>query len=102
MLAGELFRLNRDTLAVVVVDGRPRPVIVPAGIVIKVVSDLKLGNKKVDVLWSGRTVEMFALDVRDRGSVVANRSAGTERLEKGGEPTVSGVRTTPNRGASLA
>ena len=77
MLAGKLFRLNRDTLAVVVVDGRPRPVIVPAGIVIKIVSDLKLKSKKMDVLWSGRTIEMFALDVRDRGSVVTNRSAGT-------------------------
>lgn len=71
MLAGELFRLNRDTLAVDIIDGRPRPVIVPAGIVIKVVSDLKPENKKMDVLWSGRTVEMFALDVRDRGSVVS-------------------------------
>lgn len=76
MIAGKLVRLNRDTLAVVVVDGRPKPVIVPAGIVIKVVSELKLENNTVDVLWSGRTLEMFALDVRDRGSVVANRSAG--------------------------
>jgi hypothetical protein len=47
------------------------------GIVIKVVSDLKLANKKVDVLGSGRTVEMFARDVGDRGSVVTNRGAGT-------------------------
>ena len=58
-------------------NGRPKPVIVPAGIVIKVVSDLKLANKKVDVLGSGRTVEMFARDVGDRGSVVTNRGAGT-------------------------
>ena len=77
MLAGKLFRLNKDTLAVVVVDGRPRPVIVSAGIVIKVVSDLKLENNTLDVLWSGRTVEMFALDVKDHGSVVTSRGAGT-------------------------
>jgi hypothetical protein len=77
MLAGKLFRLNRDTLAVVVVGGRPRPVIVPTGIVIKVVSDLKAADKTVDVLWNGRAVRMLALDVRDRGTVVTNTSAGT-------------------------
>jgi hypothetical protein len=76
MLAGELFRLDRDTLAVVLVDGRPRPVIVPAGVVIKVVSDLKLENQRVDVLWNGRTVEMSALDVNSRGSVVISHGAG--------------------------
>ena len=76
MLAGELFRQNRDTLAVVLVDGRPKPVIVPAGIVIEVVSDLKLENKKVDVLWSGRTFEMSALDINSRGSVVTSHGAG--------------------------
>ena len=76
MLAGELFRQNRDTLAVVLVDGRPKPVIVPAGIVIEVVSDLKLESKKVDVLWSGRTFEMSALDISGRGSVVTSHGAG--------------------------
>jgi hypothetical protein len=32
MLAGQLFRLNTDTLAVIVNDGRPKLVIVPAGL----------------------------------------------------------------------
>lgn len=71
MLTGKQFRLDRATLAIDTVDGKRRAVTIPAGTVLKVVSGPTDGNGMVNVLWDGRTLEMFAVDVDGRGTEIA-------------------------------
>jgi hypothetical protein len=70
MLTGKKFKLVRTTLAITMVEGRRKAVAIPAGAVIKVISGPTPGDRMVDVLWDGKTVEMFAVDVDVRGTEI--------------------------------
>jgi hypothetical protein len=59
-----------DTVVIDTVDGKHVAAIVPAGSVIKAASGPKHGDRMVDVLWNGRIVAMFAVDVDVRGTEV--------------------------------
>ena len=75
MLTGKRFRLERATLAVGDGDGKRRAVSIPAGSVIKVVAGPNNGDGMVDVVWDGRIVEMFEVDVNVRGTEIDDKSA---------------------------
>ena len=76
MLTGKRFRLERTTLAIDGVNGRRQTSYVPAGAVIKVVSGpTSAGDRMVDVLWDGKIVTMFVMDVNMRGTEVPDESA---------------------------
>jgi len=76
MLTGKRFRLERTTLAIDGVNGRRQTSYVPAGAVIKVVSGpTSAGDRMVDVLWDGKIVTMFVMDVNVRGTEVPDESA---------------------------
>ena len=76
MLTGRRFRLERPTLAIDGTNGRRQSSYVPAGAVIKVVSGpISDGDRMVDVLWDGKIVTMFVIDVNVRGTEVLDESA---------------------------
>lgn len=63
-------RLSRATLAIANRDGKNVAVTVPAGAYIEV-ADLSTANRLVEVEWEGEMVQMFAVDVHERGELVA-------------------------------
>jgi hypothetical protein len=67
MLTGQSYRLKESTLAIIAIDGRNHPTTVPTGAIIKLVDGPLDGNRLVDVAWDGKTVMMFATDIRERG-----------------------------------
>ena len=75
MLSGKLFRLNRDTMSVQVEGDHRHLVMVPEGAVIRVLPGPE-DRRTIDVLWQGHTLEMFAVDIQQRGEEVRTRSAG--------------------------
>ena len=68
MLTGKKVKLERATLAITMVEGRRKAMAIPVGAIIKVLSGPTPGDRMVDVLWEGKTVEMFAVDVEGRGT----------------------------------
>jgi hypothetical protein len=77
MLSGKRLKLGIETMAVDTVDGKRMAVTVPAEAIIKVVSGPRHGDRMMDVLWEGRVVQMFAVDVEERGTEVMERSVRT-------------------------
>ena len=73
MLAGKKFKLGQNTLALGTVDGNRRAIIIPTGSIIKVVSGPAGGdgNQMLDVMWERRILTVFALDVGERGTEIA-------------------------------
>jgi hypothetical protein len=70
MLTGKRFRLETSTMAVETVEGKHVAVTVPSADIIKVISGPRHGDRMMDVLWDGRVVMMFAIDVENRGTEV--------------------------------
>jgi hypothetical protein len=70
MLTGKRFTLKKSILALDATEGTRTAVTVPAGAVIKVTSGPSREDDTgtVSVLWDGRTVAMFAIDIRSRGA----------------------------------
>ena len=76
MLTGKEYKLQKPTLALEVIGGKRYTVTIPDGAVLKVLSGpTGAGDRMVDVLFEGRTVVMFAIDVKDRGTEIMDRSA---------------------------
>jgi hypothetical protein len=73
VLAGKKLKLEQNTLALGTVDGNRRAIIIPAGAIIKVVSGPAGGdgNQMLDVMWERRILTVFALDVGERGTEIA-------------------------------
>ncbi|MCU1337517.1 MAG: hypothetical protein JWO19_3098 [Bryobacterales bacterium] len=75
MVTGKRFRLEHSTLALDILQGKRTAVTVPAGAILKVVSGPSDGERTVDILWEGRIVAMFAIDVDVRGTEIMEQSA---------------------------
>lgn len=72
MSRGALFRLRRDTCSLESVGERKNLIRVPQGAVIEVFQ-LSLGpegRQMAHVHWMGKTLEMFAEDVEQRGEAI--------------------------------
>ena len=76
MLSGKKFKLERGTLAVEGVSEKPRVVTVPAGAIITIMGGPVDGNGLVRVLWEGKNLEMFEVDVKVRGTEITDQDAG--------------------------
>ena len=72
MLIGKRFKLEKPTLAIADQDGTRVIVPIPAGDIVELVENPSPGNQTVDVLWQGRTVAMYALDLKRRGMEARN------------------------------
>ena len=76
MLTGKRFKLVKPTLAIDVIDGKRCAITIPAEATIKVISGPSgHGDQMLHVLWEGRTVVMFAVDVQERGTGITGLSA---------------------------
>jgi hypothetical protein len=79
VLTNRRFQLNRDIVGIQLVDGSGSIVTVPGGAVISVLSGPN-GQGSVPergivyVLWEGRTVALFAVDVQARGTDITDKS----------------------------
>ncbi len=76
MLTGKRYRLNRSTLGLRVFENERVLVTIPTRSVIQVVSEPTNRLGMVTVLWDGRTIELFAADLEERGTKIL-KSAGT-------------------------
>jgi len=77
MLSGTLYRLSRDTVSLEATGRRKQLVRVPEGAVIEV---LKVrpgleGRPMAEVGWLGKTLEMFAEDIEQRGEAILAQTA---------------------------
>ena len=75
-MQGEYYKLNAPTLAIMSLpNGKRIPVTVPKGALVKVVNGPLDGTRLVDVEWDGEAVMMFTVDLRERGTLIAQASA---------------------------
>lgn len=80
MFTGKRFRLTAPILAVNVEDHlQGSSVNIPVGAAVEVVSGPMDGDGMVDVLWDGRTVAMFGIDLNVRGKDLENAVGEKER-----------------------
>lgn len=70
-------RITRATIALDTTSGKPTIVTIPNETILTVVPGFADGDKMVDVLWDGRTVQMFAIDLAMRGVEVRTQAAAT-------------------------
>ena len=70
MLSGKRFQLRKPTIAIETTDSGRGAVMVDSGDVVKVISGPRPGDQMLEVLWNGRVVVMFAIDVQSRGEEV--------------------------------
>ena len=66
------YRITEPTIALLEMDGRHVANTVPRGAIITVDGDAFDGDKLVSVSWDGKTVMMFAQDLRSRCEPTAN------------------------------
>jgi hypothetical protein len=87
MQAGELYRLNEDTVAIELGIGWPI-LDLPEGAIVMVVDGSPDNRWFTNVAWQHRTVCMFKIDLRDRATLVedfATVGAGTIDTESQGQ-----------------
>ena len=70
MLTGHLFRLNSGTLGIHSVNEQRIAVMIPEGVIVKVVSSPRAEDRMIDVLWEGRKLSVFTEDFLKRGTEV--------------------------------
>ena len=69
-MVSQRFQMLISTLAIVVIDAHNTVMYVPMGDIVTVSHGPLNGGRLVDVEWNGRTVMMFASDLRERASLV--------------------------------
>jgi hypothetical protein len=71
MLTGKRFQLRTETIAIDEVKGKRVAVTIPSGAIFKVVSGPRHNDRLIDVLWDGRVVQMFTVDIEVRGTEIS-------------------------------
>jgi hypothetical protein len=75
-MKGERYRVDTPTLAILSLpNGKRIAQTVPKGAVVTVVNGPLDGTRLVDVEWDGKTVMMFTIDLRERGTLISQASA---------------------------
>jgi hypothetical protein len=75
MLTGQRFKLRKSALAIEIVNGARLRVTIPTRTILKVTSGPIDGDQMVEVLWEGKRVRMFAVDLITRGAEIPGRKA---------------------------
>ena len=76
MLSGKRFRLTVPTLGIETVGDERKAVQVPAGEIVTVLSGPRPDDRRmIDVLWTDKTLVMFAEDVEHRGRIISEASS---------------------------
>jgi hypothetical protein len=69
------YRLPTTTVAVHREAAQPVAISIPSGTVLTVPDDSANSSGFVEVEWDGKSVQVFAVDLRDRGELIKARSA---------------------------
>jgi len=78
MFTGKRYKLTTPILAVNVLDHlKGSSVNIPVGAVLEVMFGPTDGDGMMDVLWEGRTISVFLIDLNVRGTEILEESAGT-------------------------
>ena len=64
------FKLNERILGIEALDGARMAVSIPAGAMVEAVSGTSESNQTVEVLWGQRKLEIFACDLKMRGTEI--------------------------------
>lgn len=72
--AGRKFKLERETLGLILVEGRREALTIPVGAIVRVVSGD--GDQMADVVWDGQAVQMFTVDIKVRGTEIEEHQRG--------------------------
>ncbi len=76
VFTGKRFRLSASTLGILSENGERIAVKVLKDAIVEVTSGPRPDDQRmVDVVWEGKTLTMFAQDIRDRGEEVKGKSA---------------------------
>lgn len=74
MLTGKRFRLKTPILGIETIDAKRVAVEIPEGATVEVTAGPSQTDRRmVDVLWSARTVVMFAQDIRERAEEITKK-----------------------------
>ena len=68
-------KIVRATIALDVISGKPTVITVPMDTVVTVLPGSDEGAKLIDVLWEGRAIQMFAIDLAMRGVEIRTQAA---------------------------
>ena len=68
---GQTYSLNSAIFAIHTVDGERTATMVPQGAVVTIQEGPMNGNRLIDVLWDGKLVMMFVIDLKHRGTLVS-------------------------------
>jgi hypothetical protein len=71
MYKGKRFRIKTSTLGVMAISNQRIAVSVPANAIVEVISHTH-ANRMIDVVWEGRSIKMFAQDIRERGEEITD------------------------------
>jgi len=72
MLRGRQFVLRKDTVALLLDDGKREIVHIPCGAVITLLCEYADKHGTVGVFWDGRIYWMFLADIEERGEFFAD------------------------------
>lgn len=68
-MVGKRYRLDSPALAVLSRDGQRFPMTIPRGGIVLVIAWNHDDNHLLDVEWEGKAMQMFAVDLRERGEL---------------------------------
>lgn len=69
------YKLRSTTVGIDQETTRPVAISIPAGSLVRVPDDFVATGGFVKVDWNGKSVQIFAVDLRDRGELIKARSA---------------------------
>lgn len=69
------YRLRRATVGLHQEATRLVAISIPAGAILRVPDDFANSTGFVEIEWNGESVQMFAVDIRDRGELIKTQSA---------------------------
>lgn len=81
MLTGQRFKLRNSALAIEFVNGMRLRVTIPTRTILEVISGPLDGDQMVDVVWEGKRVRMFAVDLVTRGTEIGAKMPLAKRLQ---------------------
>jgi hypothetical protein len=72
MTLGERYRIKTALLGIHSVDGMRTPVMIPGGASVVLELGPLDGTRMVDIKWEGKTVTIFTVDLRERGTLLSS------------------------------
>ena len=92
------FRFHKDTIALETIRAKRVAITIPAGQIIEVVGDPDDGDAKIEILWAGRIVTIFTVDLQGHGTEITAQQAklgthGCHAVPRGGRGASLRIRT---------